>query len=170
MSVTPTVAGDNRTLVVTETGDTPTGSTVITKIRTLYEDWSGELGFDVDTNGDGIDNGMAFLLGAADPNADATGLLPGVSESGGDLVLTFNCLPVAARGGASLKVAYSATLAGWTPTTNVVPDATGADAGGVVSYVVSGPSGSPSVNSVTATIDSTAASGGKLFGRLEGTE
>ncbi len=171
---TPQAAGARSATITIASNDPVDGSFVINLTgtgQTAYEAWSnGGGGFAADDNGDGIDNGMAWLLGAADPNADATGLLPGVSESGGDLVLTFNCLPVAARGGASLKVAYSATLAGWTPTTNVVPDATGADAGGVVSYLVSGPSGSPSVKSVTATIDSSAAAGGKLFGRLEGTE
>ena len=35
-------------------------------------------GFDEDKNGDGVENGIAFLLGAANPNADATGLLPAI--------------------------------------------------------------------------------------------
>ncbi len=130
----------------------------------------GTVTFDGDLNGDGVQDGIAFLLGVANPDDDATGALPTVSEDGsGNLVLTFDCLALADRGGAQLKVAHSNSLAGWTATTGVVPDADGTDAGGVVSYVVDTVSADP-LHRVTATIDSSAASAGRLFGRLEGAE
>ena len=67
---------------------------------TPYEDWAtGDEPFDGDANGDGVQDGLAFLLGAATPGTNATGLLPTVTQSGGNLVLDFNCLPVSARGG-----------------------------------------------------------------------
>ena len=53
-------------------------------VRSKYEAWSGTLDFDSDTNGDGVDNGLAFLLGAADQNVSALGLLPTVTQSGGN--------------------------------------------------------------------------------------
>ena len=57
-----------------------------------------------DTNGDGVEDGIAFLLGAANPNVNAIGLLPTATESGGDLVMTFTCLATTARGAAVLNL------------------------------------------------------------------
>jgi hypothetical protein len=59
--------------------------------QTPYEAWAGGAAFGDDANGDGISNGLAFLLGASGPNANALDLLPTVSETGGNLVLTFTC-------------------------------------------------------------------------------
>ena len=82
---------------------------------TAYETWAtGNEPFDGDANGDGVKDGLAFLLGAANPSENAIGRLPTVTESGGGLVLTFNCLPIAARGTATLKVEHSNDLAIWT--------------------------------------------------------
>ncbi|MDP4643721.1 MAG: autotransporter-associated beta strand repeat-containing protein, partial [Opitutales bacterium] len=66
--------------------------TTLTLVSTVapsdpYDVWSGGATFDVDTNGDGVDNGLAFILGAADENADALSLLPDGAATGGDLVL-----------------------------------------------------------------------------------
>ena len=140
---------------------------------TPYGTWAtGGEPFDGDANGDGVKNGIAFLLGAANPGEDASGRLPTVSESGGGLVMTFNCLPVSARGGATLRVEHSSDLGvldPWTATVDVVPDATNAVPDNNVTFVVgAGPVGPPALNSVSATIDSAAAAGGKLFGRLRG--
>ena len=139
-----------------------------------YDAWAtgGELSGD-DANGDGVSNGLAFLLGAATPTVDALGLRPVPTADGsGNLVMTFNCLPTTDRGTAELKVSYSKDLVSWTDTINEVPDADGNDAGGDVSYVVvAGPAGTPTTITVTATIDWSVADGGvKLFGRLVGEE
>ncbi len=139
--------------------------------QTAYAAWSGGLDFEVDTNGDGIGNGMAFLLGAADPDADATGLLPTVSESGGDLVLSFSMLNAANRGGASMATQHSADLGAtdaWDAAGNeeTVPETTGTV--GVVDFDIT-PNGI--LNDVTVTIPASEANGGsKLFGRLLATE
>lgn len=138
-----------------------------------YDTWAtgGEL-FDDDENGDGVANGVAFLLGAADPNADATGLLPTVSEDGsGGLVLTFSMLNAANRGAASLSTQHSADLGdtdAWDAAGNeeVVPETTSTV--GVVDFVVT-PNGS--LNDVVATIPVGEANGGdKLFGRVSADE
>ena len=136
---------------------------------TPFETWAtgGELWGD-DANGDGVQNGMAFLLGAADPNADATGLLPVSSEDGsGGLVLTFSMLNAATRGAATMDVQHSGDLGdtdAWVDA--LVPEVTGGPVNGV-SFVVT-PNGTK--NDVVATISSSEAVGGKLFGRLQGTE
>ncbi|MCH7227084.1 Ig-like domain-containing protein [Haloferula sp. A504] len=129
----------------------------------------GTVTFEGDLNGDGVQDGIAFLLGVANPDDDATGALPTVSEDGsGGLQMTFDCLPVADRGTAKLYVQHSSDLSTWTPSpTGVeVPDTSGGPTSNVTFSVAAG---SP-LNTVTATIDSGAAAGGKLFGRLAGTE
>jgi autotransporter-associated beta strand protein len=135
-----------------------------------YDAWAtGDEPFDGDANGDGVQDGLAFLLGAATPATHALGLLPTVTQSGGNLVMNFNCLPVSARGGAIFKVEYSTNLASWTTTTGVVPDADNAIPDNNVTFeVTAGPAGPPALNSVTATIGSAAAAGsGKFFARLK---
>lgn len=133
-----------------------------------YDTWAtgGEL-FGDDENGDGISNGLAFLLGAVDPDADATGNLPTVSENGsGGLVLTFSMLDSASRGTATLNVEHSSDLGltdAWTVV--AVPDSSGGPTDGVTFSV----SGSGTL-SVTATIGSGEAVDGDLFGRVSATE
>lgn len=133
-----------------------------------YAEWSGGAAFEADANGDGVSNGMAFLLGAADPSANARSLLPGVSHSGGNLVLTFGMLNADNRGTSTLSVQHSRDLGVAYPWTTVpVPDAASSPANGVTFHVIAG---NP-LNSVTATISSSeAGGGGKLFGRLIATE
>lgn len=133
----------------------------------------GSVTFEGDTNGDGVQDGLAFLLGVTNPDDDATGNLPTVTETAGGLQLNFNCLPVDDRGTAKLYVQHSTDLSTWTtsPTGVEVPDDTNAVPNNNVTFVVgAGPAGPPALNSVTATIGSGAAAGGKLFGRLQATE
>jgi len=139
-----------------------------------YAAWSADSGpFGGDANGDGVKDGIAFLLGAANPAEDASGRLPTVSVDGsGNLLLNFDCLPVAARGSSILKVAHSTDLVVWTPTMGVVPDANDPTPDNNVTFVVGeGLAGPPALKSVTATINAAAAAGGgKLFVRLVATE
>jgi hypothetical protein len=128
-----------------------------------YAEWSGGEAFEADTNGDGVSNGMAFLLGAADPNANALSLLPSVSCSGDNLVLSFRMRNADNRGTATLSVQHSGDIGRADPWTSVpVPDASGGPTDGVTFNVTAG---NP-LNSVSATISSNEAIGGKLFGRL----
>ena len=128
-----------------------------------YAEWSGGAAFGADANGDGVSNGMAFLLGAADPSVNARSLLPSVSRSSGNLVLTFSMRNAASRGTATLSVQHSGDLGLADPwTTALVPDASGGPTSGVTFNVVGG----DPLNSVSATISSSEAAGGKLFGRL----
>ena len=129
----------------------------------------GTVTFGGDLNGDGVQDGMAFLLGVANPDDDANGNLPTVTESGGNLTLTFNCLPTAGRGTAQLRVAHSSTLASFTATVDQVPDANDPVADNNVTFVVDTVSEAP-LNKITATINAAAAAGGKLMGRLQATE
>ena len=129
-----------------------------------YASWSGGEPFDEDRNGDGVANGLAFVLGASDPDADALGLLPTVTEGSGGIALTFQMLDATARGGVSVELEYSTTLAADSWTSVAVPDTSTSVDGVVFAVTGVGPLG------VTATIPDSKASDGKLFGRLKAVE
>ena len=169
VSVTPTAAGSNLTLTVNDGGN-HSGSTIIPTVQTQYVAWSGAAGFDADANGDGVRNGLAWLLGAAIPSANARGLLPVATSEAGNLVLTFRCLKTANRGTAVLKVRYSNDLGQadpWTSHEAVVPDADGT-VGGV--FFDTTPDDDPAFLNVRAEIPASAASAsGRLFDQLHST-
>lgn len=123
----------------------------------------GGVDFDADTNGDGVPNGLAFLLGAATPTSAVT--LPTVSETGDALVLNFNMLKPANRGTATLSVQHSRDIGLADPwTTAPVTDSNSGPTNGVTFIVTPG---AGTTNSVQAMIGSSEADGtNKLFGRL----
>jgi hypothetical protein len=135
-----------------------------------YGTWSGGEPFDGDKNGDTVDNGIAFLLGAVGgPDTNALDLLPTATQSGGGLVLNFSCLNAANRGDSQLSVEHSSDLGisdDWVGA--LVPDVAG-ESGPVNGVLFNVTLGDP-LNSVTATIQPTEAVDGKVFGRLSGTE
>ncbi len=125
VSVTPTVAGGNLTFTVND-GASHTGSVTIATIRTPYEAWAtGGFAFNHDTNNDGVDNGMAWLLGATNPSENAAEKLPKATRNGSHLHLTFRCLKSTKRAGVILKVQSSSDMGLATPWPNheaAVPD------------------------------------------------
>lgn len=135
-----------------------------------YLDWAGEgLPFDGDASGDGISNGLAFLLGAADPQEDALSRLPEPTEENGALVLTFQMRNAGARGTAVLNLQYSSDLGitdSWT--TVVVPETTPEPQAADVTFMISANEGGSGLNDVVATIAASEAGSGKLFARLQG--
>ena len=159
------VAEDDETVPNLQTAPVEVGITT----PSVFDTWGGGMAAGDDATGDGVANGMAFLLGAADPNENATGRLPTASGDGsGGLVLMFDCLPVADRGGMELKVAHSSDLGvsdAWSAIPGAVPDFSGGPYNGVT-FVVDTVSAAP-LNRVTATIGATEAAGGRLFGRLQ---
>jgi hypothetical protein len=78
-----------------------------TAVATPYESWVGtkglngaEAAFDADPDGDGVPNGMEFVLGGepnpANPNAGATPVLPTAQALGDNLIFTFTRTDAAA--------------------------------------------------------------------------
>ena len=110
------------------------------------------------------------MLGAANPSANASALLPKPANESGKLVLTFRCLKTANRGAAVLKVQYSNDIGQadlWTSHEALVPDADGT-VGSVVFDTT--PDADPAFINVRAEIPASAASpAGRLFGRLYAT-
>ena len=125
--------------------------------------------FDGDANGDGIKDGIAFLLGAATPDDSANGLLPSVGEDGsGGLQMTFTMLKPANSLPAILSLEHSGDLGAGDPWFSVdVPSASGTVDG--VTFTVNENAGDPNKNDVVAIIPADGnAIGGSLFGRLGG--
>jgi hypothetical protein len=135
-----------------------------------YASWASGAAFGADPNHDGAANGLAWLLGAAHPSANATALLPVPANAAGKLVLTFRCLKTANRGATLLKVQYSNDIGvadPWASHEALVPDADGT-VGGVAFDITA--DADPAFSNVRAEIAPGAASpGGKLFARLHAT-
>jgi autotransporter-associated beta strand protein len=129
-----------------------------------YDTWSGGAPFNGDANGDGISNGLAFLLGASGPHVGALDKLPVSTQSAGALVLTFQMLDDTANGNATLAIEYSNSLAGGSWSTVQVPYSSS-----TVGDIEFNVTGTGPLN-VTATIPVGKAAGGKLFGRVKASE
>ncbi len=124
--------------------------------------------FDGDENNDGVKNGLAWLLGAANPNTNANSLLPVVTQTGGSLKMTFGMLPASARAGVQLFVEHSSDNGMNDPWSVgvLVPDATGGTA--PVTFIVSDSDMVDPNNKldVEASVSASEANANKLFGRL----
>jgi autotransporter-associated beta strand protein len=138
-----------------------------TALPTPFGIWAGDVGitFPGDANGDGIADGMAWLLGSASPGVNANALLPTATENEGALQISFTMRNQAARGSAVLNLQHGITLSSWT--TIPVPDVTPANPVDGVTFTVT-PDGD--LNHVVATLPTTAAPDGRLFVRLSGTQ
>lgn len=130
----------------------------------LFGTWAGDAAvtFVGDGNGDGVADGLAWLIGTPTATTNAAPLLPVPLAAGGELDLTFSLRTAADRGTARLSLQHSPDLATWT--TVIVPETSGA-AGGI-DFVVT-PDGA--VNDVQASIPaSIVGTGGRFFVRLIG--
>ncbi len=133
-----------------------------------YATWAGGALFTDDANGDGVDNGLAWILGAASPTVSALNKLPQVGTPSGYLTLSFSRVNPYAP--AKLYVEYSSSLTGWAKV-EIPALGTGTHTiGGNIEVVVTSP-GSPSPDTIQVKIPTlTYSSGGKLFARLSATE
>ena len=127
-----------------------------------YASWSGGAAFDADANSDGVDNGMAWVLGAADPSANAIGLLPTFDNTTDPtyFIYTYRRSDSANTDpNVTLTMQYGSDLAGWTTAVH--------DGSNVIITPTDNFYGtSPGVDKVEVKIKRTLAVGGKLFGRL----
>lgn len=152
-SATLSISGNNIILTVTASGSP-------------YTTWAGGAAFDADANGDGVDNGLAWILGAANPGDNALGLLPISGEGSDNLTMTFT--QVAPMAPAKLFVEYSNDLGVSDPWHSVqVPDTVGTT---TVSDVIFTITGTTPTQSVSLSVPVSKAGAGRLFGRLRGSE
>ncbi|MEY3896625.1 MAG: hypothetical protein RLZZ214_2145, partial [Verrucomicrobiota bacterium] len=160
VSVTPTVAGSNLTFTVDD-GALHTGSTTITTIQTQYEAWAGGALFDADANGDGVKNGLAWILGASGPGVSALDKLPVVSTLGGNMILSFKRIQASINANTALSIDVGTTLASWPTAYTVGADTLGSTAGVTVAQ------DTPSVGTDTVTLTVIQSPDSKKFARLK---
>jgi autotransporter-associated beta strand protein len=126
---------------------------------TPYEDWAGPgIAFTGDANNDGIANGLAWILGAATPTANALNKLPKATTPAGYLQLEFTRQNPHAP--AKLFLEFGNNLVGWTKLE--IPAASGNIGGNIEVTVTPGPPDTILIK-IPTTHD---ADTGKLFTRL----
>ena len=82
-----------------------------------YVTWSSGVAADIDTNGDGVENGVAWALGAATPFINASGLLPTLDNTSdaNHVIFNFNRSDSANDDpNTTIVVEYGGGLTGWT--------------------------------------------------------
>ena len=128
-----------------------------------YQAWAGAgIVFGADANNDGVDNGLAWVLGATDEDANAIPLLPTLEDTTDPnfVIFTYRRDDDANTDPQTIiEVEYSSDLAVWNPatdngTTIIIPPATNDGAG-------------PGVDLVQVKISRTLAVGGVLFAHLK---
>lgn len=137
-----------------------------------FDSWAGDGNiFGDDLNQDGIANGLAWLLGATNPNENAKDLLPAIQQTAGNLTTVFYTLDAATRGTASIKVQYSNDLGitdFWSNNEAEVPGTPGTSTVNGIEFTTQDVGGG--LLYVEATIpESEAGVGKKLFTRLKAT-
>jgi len=118
-----------------------------------YATWADGAPFDGDANNDGVQNGIAWVLGAADPDVNASGILPTMTQDGGQRVFEYHRHDDSLPQATTQVVQYGSDLSGWTDIT--IP----ATSSGAVTITP----GSPA-DHVRVVIPNL---GGKIFARLK---
>ena len=160
----PSAAGERNATLTIESNDSDEGSYVINLTGTgqsAFDAWSGGAAFDADANGDGVSNGLAWILGAADPSADARSLLPSVSTTATNMVFTFKRSQASINASTALSVEVGTTLAAWSTTYTVGADTADSTSGVTIAK------DSPSAGTDTVTVTVARGSDGKKFARLK---
>ena len=154
-------------LSVTDSATPDPGTLVNWSLRsdagTFYQYWTAQSGIsganadlDADANSDGVPNGIAFVLGAANANADALSLLPmGTIGSGNDFIFTYRQADIAAH--LDPFAEYAADLLLW-------ERATDGDDG--VEILIMDDGFGPGIDRVQVTIPDSLAPDGRIFGRV----
>lgn len=124
---------------------------------------SGPSGFDEDANGDGISNGLNFVLGG-DPMVADFSILPHGGESGGNLTFSFDRVDDS-EGITTQNFEWSTDLVNWNPVAIGTADS-GPDADGVT-VTVSENLAAP--DDISVAVPAANAPDGRLFGRLGAT-
>jgi autotransporter-associated beta strand protein len=148
----PVIVGNELRINITSTGGT---------IQTQYQTWAGGALFDADTNGDGVQDGLAWILGAANKDANALDKLPTATISGGNMIFTFKRIQASINATTALSIEVSTTLTTW-PTVYTVGNTTGTSTLGVTVA-----QNSPSAGTDTVTLTVPLSPDARKFARLK---
>ncbi len=131
-------------------------------VATPYESWAavqgfapGEDGIDFDADGDGLANGIEFVVGGEPTGTNDADKLPSATLTNDDLVFTFR--QTAAAAGSGVTAEYGSSLAGWTTAQDGVNGVT----------IAAGPDDTDGTPTVVVTLPRSLAPDGKFFVRLK---
>lgn len=82
-----------------------------------YATWANGASFEGDSNNDGVKNGIAWVLGAANPTVNATALVPALQMDGEQWVFEYNRHDDSLPPNTTQIVQYGNDLVGWTDIT-----------------------------------------------------
>jgi autotransporter-associated beta strand protein len=145
------------------------GNTQLLLVQTgagsAFETWAGAgVAFDADANNDGVDNGMAWVLGAANPSANALPLLPAMdttTDPDGKMLFVFRrSAEAGADPNTTIRVQYGGDLGGWS---NAVHQGTAANQ---ITITEQADGFGAGIDKVTVALPAGLAANGKLFARL----
>ena len=168
VQATPTSAGTlrlriNAAAVLTDVAgnelDTasPIPDDTILTVQSVYDHWSGGADFQADANGDGVSNGVAWALGAANPSSDAIGLLPTFDATDPAYFIYTYRRSDAAAANSTIAVQYGSNLGSWA---NAADDAVNIIITEINDFYGVG------IDKVEVKFKRSLAPGGKLFARL----
>jgi len=129
----------------------------------FYDTWSGGAAFDADASGDGIPNGIAWLLGASGPGDNALNRLPVATYGEDTMSLTFRVRNSESRDGAMVLVQTSSDLGAtdaWESNETAVPDVS-STVNGIVFTIT------PDEDMLNVIVEIPAA-GARMFARISG--
>ena len=153
------------------------GSLIVTSgpVGGSFETWAStkgldgspgkEAGFGDDPDGDGVENGLEWILGGEPLDGKSGGLVTATATAGGGLTLSFTRNEDAV-GQATLTVEYNGTLANPWNSATVGATNSGPDANGVTVTINT----APTPDAVTINIPASNAVAGKIFARLKATK
>jgi hypothetical protein len=148
--------------------------TQVALVRTPTEDdfdaWAAANGiagepFDGDFDGDGIPNGLEWILGGNPADGQSGGLVTTIATASGGLTLQFT-RNTDTIGQATLTVEYNATLGNPWNSVIIGTTSSGPDANGVTITI----DPTSAKDDITVTIPASNAVGGRLFGRLRASQ
>ena len=129
----------------------------------------GDAGFNADPDGDGLENGLEFVLGGepnpANPGANSTALLPIMTQSGGNMTYTFKRKDIS-ESDVALNFQWSTDLTFPSPA-NDVPVGAADSTTDTITVDVTEDSPDADTDTIVITVPAAKAAGGKLFGRLK---
>jgi beta-glucanase (GH16 family) len=141
------------------------------RVKSAFEAWSSGSAstFGSDGNGDGVPDGIAWLLGSTSPGQRANDLLPTARRSNdGGCTVSFTCLDATKRGSSSLILQYSNDIGvadAWDSHSVIIPTSSGTDPSSGVEFVITS---NGDINQIQATIPASASGGtGRIFARLK---